>query len=301
MKQFTKICLMIAASVGGLGVVCLLLGLLLGANIQDLEGSSVIRIDSVRGKNGEYHVEQFHYDSNEKEKTSKEETQRNSSSGESNRISQVEASSDGGEYRFDCEKIDKIELVVDTGIVSVYENSDNSQILLYADGKKIQYKEEGNTLKIVDKQKNKNGTIELYLPGKAWKEIDMELGACKATIDSLTAGDISIELGAGEVEIGNLEATLEAELMVGAGEISVGRFQGNHLDLECGMGSMQVNCEGNQEDYNYSLECGIGKIRIGENTYTGLAHEQNWNNQSCKSMEIKCGVGEISLDFLKEL
>ena len=71
-------------------------------------------------------------------------------------------------------------------------------------------------------------------------------------------------------------------------------------NLKCGIGSMYLNLVGSEKDYDYSLECGMGNISLGDRDFSGLGSGQEISNGSDKKFTLECGMGEIEVDFEKE-
>lgn len=146
-------------------------------------------------------------------------------------------------------------------------------------------------------------------------EIDLELGAGTVTIQSLKGDDIKINLGAGDADIGNITADVlsiegaagtitvddsdvrEMSLEVGMGNIEASaRITGN-ADINCGMGNVNMQVQGAETDYNYSVECSMGNVVIGNSKYSGINGERTINNGSRSEFDIECGMGNIELYF----
>lgn len=180
-----------------------------------------------------------------------------------------------------------------------------------------------------------SGEIYLYLPedmmldtiemeigggkldsiGLTASEIYVELGGGKMVLDGLSADNVELDVGAGKVDLKSLNAVY-ADLAVGAGKLSINDMDVSELvldvgagkaDLEgkitdyanmaCGVGDMDILLEGSERDYDYSLECAIGKINIGSSRYSGLASERYVNNGSRRLISVDCAVGTVSVDF----
>lgn len=171
------------------------------------------------------------------------------------------------------------------------ELSAGSMEIYYGDVESLQIEHEGvngfeayvkdETLHIEDdgKLKNNEGTIIVVVPkDMRFVEVDLEIGAGEADIDGVIADKVSIEVGAGQANVLNLDA--------------------EKLDVEVGTGQLCVELAGNMNDYNYELECGIGEIIIGENSYSGLGSSRTINNiDSVRNIKAECGVGQIQIDF----
>ena len=90
---------------------------------------------------------------------------------------------------------------------------------------------------------------------------------------------------------------LEAE--VGMGRISVNGSLNRNADIECGMGSVDITLSGEEKDFNYSLEVGMGQVVIGKNQYNGFAKEKKIQNEALKNISAECGMGSIHILFQK--
>lgn len=123
------------------------------------------------------------------------------------------------------------------------------------------------------------GKIALVLPkGMTFDEIELEVGAGEADVEGLTANSVNIEVGAGEADISKLDV--------------------KELNAEVGAGELYVKLVGKETDYSYDIECGIGEIQIGDNSYGGLGRTKNITNSgSTRFLDIECGVGEIQIEF----
>lgn len=131
-------------------------------------------------------------------------------------------------------------------------------------------------------------------------------------IDTLLAGKLSLELGAGEVSIGKLVADTSAKINGGAGEIHIGGGELANLDLnigvgeatlesrltgDCtidhGVGELNLTLTGTADDYRISLDKGVGTatldgVKMSDDTVYGDGET---------SIEIDGGVGDMKIRF----
>lgn len=132
-----------------------------------------------------------------------------------------------------------------------------------------------------------------------FEEVELEIGASKADIKDILADDISITVGAGQADITKLVAK-QLDLEVGAGQATVVQLDVEKLNVEAGMGQVNILLNGVQEDYNYSVECGIGNVVVGTASYGGLGAEQSVKNEGAtKEINVECGIGEVVIKFKK--
>lgn len=90
------------------------------------------------------------------------------------------------------------------------------------------------------------------------------------------------------------------ELEVGAGQAEVSSLITQKLEVEVGAGQVNVELKGNQNDYNYNIECGVGNVVVGEMSYAGLGAEQSVKNEGAtKEIHVECGVGQVRINFVE--
>lgn len=165
-----------------------------------------------------------------------------------------------------------------------------------------------------------NGTnlcnIVLYVPsGSTFDKVQLEIGAGVMDLGSMAADKIEMEVGAGQITAEKLVAD-SMVASAGVGEIIIDALQVNKLDAEvgmgnleatgvvaeklkaeCAMGNMDLKIQGSQEDYDYDIECGMGNIDIGDESFSGVVNERTIDNNSERKMEVECGMGNITIEF----
>ncbi|MFQ8980388.1 MAG: hypothetical protein ACLR6I_07435 [Waltera sp.] len=53
------------------------------------------------------------------------------------------------------------------------------------------------------------------------------------------------------------------------------------------MGELKLTLAGTQTDFDYDLSCGMGELKVGDDSYNGLAQEKQINNNASKNMELE--------------
>ncbi len=72
----------------------------------------------------------------------------------------------------------------------------------------------------------------------------------------------------------------------------------DEIDMKLGAGRITAELVGDESDYNYDVECGIGEIEIGGNSYGGLGRDTHIENPGAeRELDIECGVGQIIIEF----
>ena len=335
MKLFTKICLIAAVIALGLGVVGVGIGLVMGADMRDLNelGIYISPHQQVRVSTVERDIEDVWEDriedaiedkienriENKIEEYSKNNTQGIAGNqhhdekdietlGENKHHSiehyDFEEHHNDNLYSYSCslQDINMLEIDADNAEIMVYAVNEAVSINYFSSHKTDISKVEGSVLKIKDENSSKTPTeLEIFIPIGMLKEIDIEMDAGEFIADKLVADHISIDMAAGRVQVEELIAGKKAEVQMDAGQVTVGYYEGPGLEVDCAVGSVMVVCEGNQKDYNYELECGLGKIQINEESYSGIRNDFRINNESSKLIKAECEMGEVLLEFPNSL
>lgn len=145
--------------------------------------------------------------------------------------------------------------------------------------------------------KNHTGTLRIQIPEDYFLgEVSIEVGAGELRVEDITAGELSIKVGAGSAVVDWFTAD-KIGVDCGAGEAEITGDAGRKIQIECGVGSAIYHASGRQEDYNYTLECGIGEVTVGRDSYSGLARKTQIDNNGNVIMEIECGIGEVNVIF----
>ena len=143
-------------------------------------------------------------------------------------------------------------------------------------------------------------------------KVTISTGAGAVKADTLLAEKLSLDLGAGEVDIGRLTATARATINSGAGELKIGGGELADLNLnigvgeaelesrltggcsiDYGVGELNLTLTGTREDYCITLDKGVGKatldgVKMSDDVVYG--DEEN-------TIEIDGGVGELKIGF----
>lgn len=170
--------------------------------------------------------------------------------------------------------------------------------------KYISMKSDGETLriefkntKIWDQFHDDKGVLVIDIPaGLKLEEASLSVGAGELYIENINAEELNIEAGAGKVHVKQFTAG-ELELECGAGEADIRGTCLKEAGIECGIGSVSYHVPGKMEEYDYELNCGIGELRLGDKTYSGLGKTQIIDNHSGKKISIDCGIGDVEVTF----
>lgn len=164
--------------------------------------------------------------------------------------------------------------------------------------------------------KNDNNKLTVYVPKDfIFDFVNIKTGASKLNISELNTKKLSLNLGAGKVKINNLKVTNSANIEGGAGEITIEDSFINNLNLDMGAGKLLLNSKltGNSEidagvgkmdlllvgslnDYNITLDKGIGSASIND---SNMENDKTYGIGTNK-IDIDGGIGSIKIDFTNE-
>lgn len=187
-----------------------------------------------------------------------------------------------------------------------------------SNNKYISSRQDNNKLYITERKhnwirNNKNDELIIYIPTNYIMDaVSIDTGAGKVNIETLTTKELYLDLGAGKVDINNLSVLEKAKIDGGAGELTINALDIHNLDLsmgvgklsltsklignskiESGIGEMNLFLIGSLDDYEISLDKGLGNALIDgydmkdNDTYgTGI-----------NKIDIDGGIGNINIDF----
>ena len=211
-----------------------------------------------------------------------------------------ESSTDGTVYqlKYQPTKLD-IELKYDELIL---EEGDSFCVRVYDDnGKNVTVKESSDTLKVRSTKKlSKTRKVYISYPKDVkLQELEIEMGAGTVYLNrDIETEKLSVEMGAGEFESKNPVTAREADLEIGTGSMTFADLSAKKISGECGLGELDLTMTGTQEDYNYDLECGVGNLDVGSDSYSGLGREKSISNTGAdRKLDLECGMGNVSVDF----
>ena len=211
-----------------------------------------------------------------------------------------ESSTDGTVYqlKYQPTKLD-IELKYDELIL---EEGDSFCVRVYDDNEKnVTVKESSDTLKVRSTKKlSKTRKVYISYPEDVkLQELEIEMGAGTVYLNrDIETEKLSVEMGAGEFDSKNPVTAEEADLEIGTGSMTFADLSAKKISGECGLGELDLTMTGTQEDYNYDLECGVGNLDVGSDSYSGLGREKSISNTGAdRKLDLECGMGNVSVNF----
>ena len=162
----------------------------------------------------------------------------------------------------------------------------------------------------------KGDEIIFYIPENFhYSDICMELGAGKMDMGGLDADHIVLKAGAGQIDAVQLTAQV-LEVNVGMGQIDMtditvqnlyaevgaggmtakGTVKGD-AGVKCSVGSLALQLQGSETDFNYHLIGTMGNISLGGQDYSGVGMQRDIDNGAEKSLTVECAMGNIAIRF----
>ena len=141
-----------------------------------------------------------------------------------------------------------------------------------------------------------------YPKNVRFKETSIEVAAGTVTMcDEFWTDDLDVSVAAGEfTNTGKIRAASDTTIAVGTGNVELSELDINNLEVDCGIGNVDLGILGKEADYNYQISCSAGNVDIGDSSYSGVGHNKNITNPNAKgNMNLDCGVGNITVDFEK--
>lgn len=139
------------------------------------------------------------------------------------------------------------------------------------------------------------GAGVLYAEKISGDNVEFSVGAGTMEVDEVKAINyVGFENGAGNLTVHDMEAT-DVNVEGGVGEIKISGSIKRDCTVETGVGSVFLDINGNEENYNYSVDCGIGHVIINDKDYKGITDKTIRNNNSVGEFRLECGIGKIEL------
>ena len=258
MKKFTKVALIIAAVVGGIGICCLV-----GAVSKGLTWRMVA--DMAADGRFSFGPEDFaDFGIVDGPNEAKNAEAKGSLTKVEEAFKSLDVELGAGKVEIYYTDIDKVEV----------EQEETPGFRCYVEESTLHV--EGGTKFGVN---NNNAKIIVRIPNNySFAEFELKVSAGAAIVEGIVANEASIDVDAGKATVKKLDA--------------------KEIDASADAGELYIEVVGKKENYSYNLECDVGTIRIGEESYTGLGAEKKIKNPNAERfLEADCDVGNVQIDF----
>lgn len=247
--------------------------------------------------------------------------------GSSELIINNETISGDGQYQIPADDISNLELSLGAGTFIIEEkDATDGMIDISVRGVgSCDYHVDGNTLYVdgfdnVDARlvhiNDAENVITLKVPkDSSFDSTVTEIGAGIMRVSNIDTKDFSVSLGAGEVDLEAMNVD-DFSAEIGAGAMNADDMQINHaslsvdvggcvfsgnisgdMEVECSMGSVELDLDGKQSDHNYDIECSAGNISMEGFSAMVLDGERNIDNGADSTYSISCDMGNVEIEF----
>ena len=175
--------------------------------------------------------------------------------------------------------------------------------------------EENGVLRAIDKKTTgvtyDKPVFTLTVPeGAVFEKVSILTGAATMTAERLQAKSLKLVLGAGDMNITCLEVEESAQIVGGAGKLTIGGGSVRDLELEmgvgelqltaalpgtskltCGVGAAHITLLGQKDAYRVQIEKGHGKVTV-DGQVVGEAYSAGSGE---RHVNIQGGIGDIDL------
>jgi len=123
----------------------------------------------------------------------------------------------------------------------------------------------------------------------------IDAGAFYAEEINFQEGELSVDAGAIEIKHSMVE---NANINCNLGSVRMRDAQlGGHTYLECDTGKIDVELSGDSSSYGFSVDCGLGSVKIGdEELNSGVGYYNDYSSAEYK-VDISCDLGAVKITF----
>ncbi len=128
------------------------------------------------------------------------------------------------------------------------------------------------------------------------EKVDLKVDAGSMKMLSLTAEEqLELKNGVGEIKIYDADV-VNLTLDNGIGAISIDGAIKGHNKIACGIGEVKLLLtDRDTVDFNYSVDCGIGEVEIGDRHFKGSVDNSVFDRSDADYFALDCGIGHIEI------
>ena len=127
-------------------------------------------------------------------------------------------------------------------------------------------------------------------------ELDLDGGAGNIEGETITANKAEIDAGVGNVEFYEVNFA-DIDLDCGMGNVKISGIVKGDNKIDCGVGEVEILLKDKIEEYDFSVETGVGNIMIDGEKYGNVNHT---NSAANYSFDIDGGVGNCSIKGINQ-
>ena len=126
------------------------------------------------------------------------------------------------------------------------------------------------------------------------ENMSVSIGAGKLKAENITVMErLGLEVGAGKAKLKNMHVRNLA-IECGVGKCHYEGVLEHDMKVQCGVGQVEAELDAEESDYNYSISCALGKIKINDNSMGTFASEKTIQHANARgNIALECGLGNI--------
>ena len=126
------------------------------------------------------------------------------------------------------------------------------------------------------------------------ENMSVSIGAGKLKAENITVMErLGLEVGAGKAKLKNMHVRNLA-IECGVGKCHYEGVLEHDMKVQCGVGQVKAELDAEESDYNYSISCALGKIKINDNSMGTFASEKTIQHANARgNIALECGLGNI--------
>ena len=133
--------------------------------------------------------------------------------------------------------------------------------------------------------------------GMMLDSISVKTGLGDVTLWGVCAKTVTAETGMGDVECYEAREVRKMELTTGMGDVNLGMGEacdGLNVGLKTGMGDIEATLCGNEKDYYYELESGLGSVTVNG---AGRGGKVERRGSAPYTLRAETGMGDVGVWF----
>lgn len=201
--------------------------------------------------------------------------------------------------------IERLNIEVSKANVQIHESHDSQNIQIIAENIYSGFDVYQKNDKIVIDQPHYwgvnqpvNAKIDIYIPSDMiLDKIDIDMSAGNAKIENIKAKKIDIDAAAGVLSVNHIECH-DFKLDASMGNTTIKYLDAQKIDINSGMGNVKMLLKGHENDYNYNINVGLGRVNIGDENFSGIIKKGVFDSdESVKKLDIDCGLGNVDIEM----
>lgn len=145
----------------------------------------------------------------------------------------------------------------------------------------------------------KRAKIKITVPkGMQFEEMNIKANAGMTIIKNVNAKDVCVENAAGKLTMNNIVCqNMEIDASMSQTDLSQVTCQ-NHLDIDLGMGDINILFNTHKQAYTYSVDVGMGSVQIGDEKFSGFVEKDSHHGSSHDHhIDVDCGMGSVKIEM----